>query len=222
MKIMDFKPDYLDMVRAQGWASSGFVKRVAGVKVSLDKDEAVEALKKAHLSVCEALGYEQHQLYRASQVHGKEVVEISSSEQAHMAIGTDGLMTRMPGVLLGIYVADCGAVYVIDSKNKGVALLHSGKKGTELNIFSQAVEKMRERWGSKAEDLKVVLAPCIRPPHYEIDFAQSIRKQVLAEGVAEQNYQDCGICTGERVEDYYSYRIEKGHTGRNLALLGIR
>lgn len=220
MAMTDFKPDYLADLNAEAWGRAAFIQRVEGVQGSTDKDAAVEALMENHLTVCEELGYRKEALYRASQVHGKEVVEVKSLGAANYTEGVDGLMTRVPGVLLGIYVADCGAIYVMDRKQKGVALLHSGKKGTELNIMAETFGQMQERWGSQAEDLQVVLGPCIRPPHYEIDFAQTIRQQVLELGVPEDQYLDCGICTGERVSDYYSYRIEQGNTGRNLALLG--
>ena len=220
MAMMDFKPDYLAGLNAERWLESAFIARVEGVRGATDKDSAVEALMSGHLSVCGELGYGKEALYRVGQVHGKEVVEVKSLDDLNYTEGADGLMTRVQGVLLGVYVADCGAIYMVDKKQKGVALLHSGKKGTELNIMAEAFGKMQERWGSQAEDLDVVLGPCIRPPNYEIDFAQTIRSQALELGIPENQYLDCGICTGERVSEYYSYRIEQGNTGRNLALLG--
>ncbi|MEO1857811.1 MAG: laccase domain-containing protein, partial [Rubritalea sp.] len=63
------------------------------------------------------------------------------------------------------------------------------------------------------------LAPCIRPPAYECDFALEIKKTIEVAGVKE--YYDSGICTSSDLSKYYSYRIEKGATGRMLALLGI-
>ena len=78
---------------------------------------------------------------------------------------------------------------------------------------------MRHDFGTEPEDLIVVLAPCIRPPHYEVDFAQTIKEQALAQGVLAGNYHDCGICTASDLSRYYSYRVEKGNTGRMLALL---
>jgi len=123
-------------------------------------------------------------------------------------------------LVLGIYVADCGAIYIVDQKTGALGLLHSGKKGTELGILSKAIAQMVAEFGSDPEDLVVALAPCIRPPAYEIDFAKDIRQQALAAGVKEENYHDCGVCTSSDLDQYYSYRVEKGATGRMLALLG--
>jgi hypothetical protein len=65
----------------------------------------------------------------------------------------------------------------------------------------------------------VQLSPCIRPPHYEIDFAAKILRQCREVGVKEVH--DCGVCTACDLQNYYSYRAEKGRTGRMLALLAM-
>jgi copper oxidase (laccase) domain-containing protein len=80
---------------------------------------------------------------------------------------------------------------------------------------------MQNTYGSLPEDIKVVLSPCIRPPLYEIDFAADIRQQALSAGVLSKHYYDARICTASNVDKYYSYRAERGKTGRMLALLGM-
>jgi copper oxidase (laccase) domain-containing protein len=79
---------------------------------------------------------------------------------------------------------------------------------------------MREEFGTKAEDVRVALSPCIRPPAYEVDFASEIKRQAMLAGVRDENFTDSGICTSQDLEKYYSYRAEMGATGRMLALLG--
>jgi purine-nucleoside/S-methyl-5'-thioadenosine phosphorylase / adenosine deaminase len=76
-----------------------------------------------------------------------------------------------------------------------------------------------ESFGSEPAQLIVQLSPCIRPPHYEIDFAAEIIRQCRALGVKE--IHDSGVCTANEVGRYYSYRAEKGKTGRMLALLAL-
>ncbi len=100
-----------------------------------------------------------------------------------------------------------------------IGLVHSGKKGTELNVVSKAIESMADHFGSRASELVVQLSPCIRPPHYEIDFAAEIVRQCRAVGVAVIN--DSGVCTACDLKRYYSYRAEKGRTGRMLAFLAL-
>jgi copper oxidase (laccase) domain-containing protein len=116
-------------------------------------------------------------------------------------------------------VADCCAVYLVDPVRSAIGLVHSGKKGTELGIVSKAIESMAQHFGSRASDLVVQLSPCIRPPHYEIDFAANIVRQCRDLGVSSVN--DCAVCTACDLDRYYSYRAEKGRTGRMLAFLAL-
>jgi len=133
--------------------------------------------------------------------------------------GCDGIVTNQREVALGIHVADCCAVYIVDQKKPAIGLVHSGKKGTKLGVVVNAIGQMKAHFGSNPADLVVQLSPCIRPPHYEVDFAAEIIGQCRAQGVKQ--IHDSGICTACRVDLYYSYRAEKGKTGRMLALLAL-
>jgi len=96
-------------------------------------------------------------------------------------------------------------------------LLHSGKKGTESNILEKSVERMAADFGSRPQDLIVVLSPCIRPPDYEVDFAAQIGRQAEQSGIG--NFIDCGLNTASNLQRFYSYRKELGKTGRMMALI---
>ena len=78
---------------------------------------------------------------------------------------------------------------------------------------------MSAQFGSRASDLVVQLSPCIRPPHYEIDFAAEIVRQCRELGVT--SIHDSGVGTASDLDRYYSYRAEKGRTGRMLAFLAL-
>jgi copper oxidase (laccase) domain-containing protein len=130
-------------------------------------------------------------------------------------------MTNVPGTLLGIHVADCGPIYLVDPGHEAIALLHSGKNGTAANIIGQAIAAMGAAYGTRPQDLIVQLGPCIRPPAYEVDFPSQIHIDALSAGVPPSQYYDCGLCTHQDAHNYYSYRRDLGHTGRLLALLGL-
>jgi copper oxidase (laccase) domain-containing protein len=159
-------------------------------------------------------------LLTAEQVHGNKITIVEASIEAdqHFA-GTDGFITTQRGIALGVHVADCCAVYIVDPGTPAIGLVHSGRKGTELDIVGLAIEQMRAKLGSNVSDLIVQLSPCIRPPHYEIDFAAEIVEQCRARGVRQ--IRDSGVCTACDLDEYYSYRAEKGKTGRMLALFGL-
>jgi len=198
----------------------GFVGRVPGIEVSHDKAEALSQLDNVHRSVRQSLALDQSVFVTAEQVHGNRVAVINAPLASDQCFaGCDALITNQRDVTLGVYVADCCAVYVVDPVRACIGLVHSGKKGTELAVVTSAIAQMRSGFGSKPSDLIVQLSPCIRPPHYEIDFAAKIIEQVRNHGV--EKIYDSGVCTACHVDRYYSYRAEKGRTGRMLALLGL-
>ena len=212
--------NFLEQIRSKDGIRASFLTRVSGVNVDTDKVATVARLEPSHRSSIDGMGFQWEQCWRAEQVHGAEVAVVGASYNARVIEGVDGLISGDKGALLGIYVADCGAIYLADKKSGAIGLLHSGKKGTELGILTKALEKMAQEFGTDPRDVIVALAPCIRPPAYEVDFADEIHEQALQAGVKEENFTDSGICTSENLEEYYSYRTEKGATGRMLALLG--
>lgn len=214
-------PHFLSSLNEQKGLCSDFVGRVSEVEVALDKDEVLARLKPAHQKAVQDLGFCWSQLHLAEQIHGSNIAIVGKHDPVQTWRDVDGLITSDISVLLGIYVADCGAVYIYDPVCRVIALLHSGKKGTEANITGKAIKMMQDDYGSSPADMVVVLSPCVRPPIYEVDFASDIRQQALAAGVPESQYADACICTASNTEDYYSYRMEKGKTGRMLALLGM-
>ena len=198
-----------------------FTLRVPGIEVSHDKAEALARLDGVHREIRGEQGLGFVPFVTAQQVHGKHIAVIANPISGDKCFEScDGLITNQRGVCLGIYVADCCAVYLVDPLRGAMGLVHSGKKGTELRIVSKAIESMVEHFGSRASDLVIQLSPCIRPPHYEIDFAADIVRQCREGGVAAVN--DSGVCTACDLDRYYSYRAEKGRTGRMLAFLALR
>jgi hypothetical protein len=197
-----------------------FITRVPHIDVADEKPEVLRRLESSHLAIRKKTGIGGWPVVTAHQVHGNRIAVVDGllSGDAHHE-GVDGFVTNQRKVALGIYVADCGAVYLVDPKTPAIGLVHSGKRGTEAAIAAAAIEQMTKSFGTDPGDLVVQLSPCIRPPHYEVDFAAQIREQCRAAGVKQ--IHDCGICTACDLDAYYSYRMEKGKTGRMLALLGL-
>jgi purine-nucleoside/S-methyl-5'-thioadenosine phosphorylase / adenosine deaminase len=207
-------------LRGLGLVRHGFVRRIPGVDAATDRDEALRRLDAIHRQLRAELGLGGRHFATAEQVHGNGVAILDQPLAGDFcAGGADGLVTDQAEISLGIYVADCCAVYLVDPVRRCLGLVHSGKKGTELAIVRRAIETMRDRFGSAPGDLVLQLSPCIRPPHYEIDFPAEIIQQARAAGVTEVH--DCGRDTGADLARYYSYRAEKGRTGRMLALLAL-
>ena len=195
-----------------------FLGRVAGLDVKVDRAQALERLDLFHRAAREKSGLSRRYFLIGEQVHGREVAVVNEHTPVPVA-AVDGLITASSEVCLGVYVADCCAVYLVDPVKRVIGLLHSGRKGSELGITAAAIERMCSEFQSDPADIIVQLSPCIRPPNFEIDFAALIAEQARAAGV-KQVY-DCGTCTAANPDRYYSYRMEKGKTGRMLALLAL-
>jgi copper oxidase (laccase) domain-containing protein len=232
--MMDLPFEQFPALSAIGICRHVFTQRIPGIDVLHDKAEVLKRLDAAHREVRNAIDPGDWPLVTAQQVHGNKIAivdEVGSAIRADRGRrgaaslpsrefpGCDGIITNQRRVALGIYVADCCAVYIVDPKTPAIGLVHSGRKGTELGVVTNAINQMVHRFTSDPADMIIQLSPCIRPPHYEVDFAAEIMQQCQAFGVKE--IHDSGICTACNLDRYYSYRAEKGKTGRMLALIAL-
>ena len=151
----------------------------------------------------------------AEQVHGAGVAKVDKAEAGKVVPQTDALITQESGLTLVVRVADCGPVWLHCAKTGAIGLVHSGRKGTELGIVPAAIQMMQKEFGAEPKQMLALLGPCIRPPHYDVDFASEILRQLRNEGINE--IVDSGLCTASDPGRFFSYRREKGKTGRHFA-----
>jgi polyphenol oxidase len=216
----DSPVEFFPALSAFDFVRHAFIRRIPGIDVATDRAEALRRLDAAHQAIRAELGLRETLLTTAEQLHGDRIAVLDEPPDAdRCSAGVDGLLTNQRGISLGIYVADCCAIFLVDPVKRCIGLVHSGRKGTELAILSKAIAQLRERFGSDPAHLVVELSPCIRPPHYEVDFAAEIVRQARAAGVTQVH--DAVACTACDLARYYSYRAEKARTGRMLALLAM-
>lgn len=210
-----------DVLEEIGGVRHSLLLRAPRIDVDLDRQGVLANLRPYYKDGISRLGFTFEETATAEQVHGSSVARVDCAQGYDFPVtGADGLVTDCPGILLGILVADCCAVYMADRKGRAIGLIHSGRKGTQLGIVSAAICEM-SKLGIEAEDIVVQLSPCIRPPAYEEDFAATIRRDCLCAGIPADQVHDEGICTSSNPGRYYSYRGEGGKTGRMLALLAL-
>jgi copper oxidase (laccase) domain-containing protein len=158
-------------------------------------------------------------LVQAEQPHGSGIAHVTMEHAGCTIPHVDGLITNELGLTLAIRTADCGPLLLVDPVQCAIGLVHSGKKGTQAGILSAAITSMTTAFQSDPSTLIIVLAPCIRPPHYDLDFAGEIREQAHTSGV--QHYYDSALNTGADLARFYSYRVEQGKTGRHYTALRL-
>ena len=90
---------------------AAFLTRVPGIDVQTDRESALARLSDSHCTLKNRAGFEGMPLVTAEQVHGCKVAAVTSSDHSNPfpIPGCDGLLTTMPGICLGSYVADCAA-----------------------------------------------------------------------------------------------------------------
>lgn len=198
------------------WLVHGFTARVPGLDVKVDRALALERLRQSHQEVLAQRGMSLETMRFAEQVHGAKVARATFANR-EISPNVDGLVTDEAGLGLGIYVADCCAIFLVDRRSKAIGLLHSGRKGTDANIAMEGETQLLEFSGGRPEDVIAALSPCIHGCCYDSDFCSQIEEQLRALRVgAVVRHPDC---TGCRQDRYYSYRKEQGRTGRMLAFM---
>ena len=181
--------------------------------------------------------------YELTQIHSN-IVNILNDNYINKTKG-DALITNKKNTPLVIKTADCIPILIYDKKNKVVALVHSGWKGTLNNIVIDTLNKMIEIYHSKKEDISVYLYPSIRKCHFEVEidvynqFKNKIKnidkyttkkeikyyidlQQIVIDNLKQNDIKeihDSKICTYCNHDIYHSYRYN--HTNKRNYLLVI-
>lgn len=100
------------------------------------------------------------------QVHS-DVVHVIAKVPDEQPVG-DGLITKTPGLLLGIKTADCVPILIADRNGRAVGAFHGGWRGTLSRIVEKGLGAMRQHFGIRAEDCLAAIGPCIHRCCYEV------------------------------------------------------
>src|SRR5207249_10309876 len=168
-QIMQLPFEQFPALSAIGICRHLFTQRIPGIDVSTDKAKVLKRLEAAHREIRNTIGVGDWPLFTAQQIHGNKIAILERAVASAVLSGVggrefpgcDGIITNQRGVALGIYVADCCARYIVDPKTPAIGLVHSGRKGTELGVVTNAIRQMIDRFGSNPANMIVQLSPCI-------------------------------------------------------------
>ena len=174
--MSNYAPEYLNVLNQYPENFARFITRIPGIPTTTDRNAVISALTPTHEAVLQSGGIATKMLRRAQQVHGNKVALVGDIGCSYPVEGVDGLFCGgKADCCLGIYVADCAAVWIYDTVSQSRALVHSGKLGTQQNIVGETLKAMHKVLGVQASDCVAVISPCIRPPHYEVDIVTMIK-----------------------------------------------
>lgn len=95
------------------------------------------------------------------QVHGVDHIRV---EQVAGAMRADAALSRSPGSVCAVMVADCLPVYLCDSAGTAVGIVHAGWRGLSAGIVEKSVAAMH----IEPERMMAWLGPAIGPAHFEV------------------------------------------------------
>ena len=136
-----------------------------------DKDDAV---RENFRRMAIAIGVEEDSLVFAKQTHTTNVRVVTKEDKGKGITKAldyddiDGLITNVPGLCLTTFYADCVPLFVVDPVHKAIGLSHSGWRGTVAKMGQVTLDRMKETFGTKAEDVVVAIGPSICQKCYEV------------------------------------------------------
>jgi YfiH family protein len=215
---------------------------------TLDQQHNVEGNRSL---LTRAFGVAQEALVTVRQVHGSDILVIDEPNEDYshfLSLESDAIITNQPGVMIGVCVADCAPILLMDPEKRIIAAVHAGWQGTAAGLVSKTVAGMRSLFDCNPEALRAAIGPCIGKCCYEVDapvkqaFAQSRvpwdacaepngegkwrldlaaanRELLLAAGLPDGAIKVSDMCVSCHRELFFSYRRDGGETGRQMGFI---
>ena len=222
-----------------------------------DKKSRVAENRKIILDV---LNIDYRNTVSAQQVHKDRIALVRKEDKGKGAFKysngiaqTDALITDTPGIPLLMCYADCVPIFILDPVKKVIALIHSGRRGTELELTLKTLFKMKKIFETNPQSCLAAIFPSIGPCCYSItkpnkiddywlnedkyngepislqnksgrnlDLRKANYLQLIKAGLQEKNIFINEICTADHPELFFSYRRDKGNTGRMAAIFMLK
>jgi YfiH family protein len=206
-------------------------------------------------TVSDSFGIASNRLVTVNQVHGENIVLVDEQGLINGNLDprqaeADALITKSPGIAIGIETADCVPILLHDPKVPAVAAIHAGWRSTVGKIVDKTITRMGVEFGTCPERLIAAIGPAIGQECYEVDepvmgpvretfrywqelatlrspdrwgldLVKADAKELLKMGLLAENIHALGLCTACNRDHFYSFRAE-GRTGRMLSVVMIK
>jgi YfiH family protein len=213
-----------------GGVSSGIY---AGLNGGLGSNDEPANVRENRRRMAAALHVAPEKLLTLHQIHSPDVVVANDPWPMTERPKGDAMVTKVPGIALGVTAADCGPVLMVDPKARVIGAAHAGWKGALLGVLDATVDAM-ERQGASRGDIVVGIGPMLHQRNYEVgmefvarfeeadadnarffasasrnghamfDLPGYIHARLSAAGVLMVD--DIDLCTYADEDSFYSYR----------------
>lgn len=174
-----------------------------------------------------AAGFNKRRRIHICPEHGDKI-KIVGEKEIGKNIKCDGLITQKPNIVLSLASADCYPVVLTDKQRRFVALIHAGRKGTELEIVHKAVNLIRKKLNVSVSEIIVSIGPGIKSCCYELNFNYVIEQQLKVAGIPLNNIttvRACTCCSKDGKGNYLFFSHHraktKGNEGRFVVLVSL-
>lgn len=178
----------------------------------------------------------------AYQSHGSNIHLATKPEYLE---NYDAFITNQPNLILTVTTADCTPVLIFDPEKKAIAAIHAGWRGTCQQIVSKTLSEMNKQFDTQTKDCLAYIGPCIDECSFEVDadvadhfdgsfkqwdeeknkFFVDLKKanqaQLIQAGLPTHQIEISPYSTVLDNEHFFSYRKEKGQTGRLLSAIAL-
>lgn len=180
------------LLEKTGIVTHGFTTRMGGVSkgdcstmnISTTRGDAPEAIEENRKRLARALGVKVEDFTYTHQTHTTNVAVVREEDRGKRFMETDGMVTNVPEICLVTFYADCVPLYFVDPVHRAIGLSHSGWRGTVGRMGQVTLEKMKEVYGTRPEDIYAAIGPSICQDCYEVsgdvieEFQKSFSKSV--------------------------------------------
>ena len=220
----------------------------AGLNVSYRVGDDPKVVSQNVCDVKLAAGIHDGRIVTVKQMHGEDLVEVKDKNLKE-AGEADGMVTSEKDIYLAVLTADCVPLLFVAPKQRVVAAVHAGWRGTMAGIAEKTARLLKTRYGVEPSELEVALGPSIGICCYEVkdDVAGPLMKRwgklttpsiavrdgksfinlrrlnrdiLRAAGVPGNQLFQVGPCTSCTPVDFFSYRRERSETGRQMSFVG--
>jgi polyphenol oxidase len=208
-----------------------------GVYASLNggvgSNDAPDKVAENRSRMAAALGVNPGHLLTAYQIHSPTAVVAEAPWMREERPRADAIVTKVPGLALGVSTADCGPLLFADEKARVIGAAHAGWRGASSGVIEATVAAM-EQLGAERQRIAAALGPTIRQPNYEVgpeflarftaadadnarffsgspkaghamfDLTGYIASRIQRAGI--EQFEDLGLCNYADSERFFSFR----------------
>ncbi len=209
--------------------------------LSLSVGDNPDLVRENRNSFFNQLGLDTNSVVLQRQIHSDIITVVNSGGDCGES---DAMITDRKNLGLAISTADCTPIFIYDRKQRVIAGIHSGWRGTQKLILEKTLEKLESNFGSEPENLFAYIGPSISQSNYEVgsevaeyfdekytvpkngkfllDVAANNYDILINYGLLPNHIQKSNLCTFSLSNLLHSYRRDGQKSGRTLGVIAIK